>query len=422
MNSVVYGVNVLLLGAFAFLLWRRSNVVLQNFFWPALAIKLIAGISLGLIYTYYYTANDTFLFFNDAKILAASARTDGYTYLRFLWGGDEDSPLWNQLRTVEPRSLFFVKTLSFISLISNDNYWIASLWFSFLSFLGCWYLFVRLNDFFKNAVWPAALSLFFFPSFVFWGSGIIKESITAAALCFIIGVFLLCIHKRKPTLAEWFLVMASFYAMWNLKYYWAAILIPTLATSLIMKYVVEKIIKLKSKIAEVAIWLLLFSTLCLGVSFVHPNFYLERLLPVITENHNIFVRISAPQGVIHFYQLEPNWYSMLLNAPWALFSGLFRPFVFESNSLLQLIVSIENAILLVFFVFSISKVQRITDSSFRLVIYSAIVYVVLLCIFLALSTPNFGTLSRYRIGFLPVFCFLLFYENPLWTRWPFGRK
>jgi hypothetical protein len=37
----------------------------------------------------------------------------------------------------------------------------------------------------------------------------------------------------------------------------------------------------------------------------------------------------------------------------------------------------------------------------------------LLAIFLALSTPNFGTLSRYKIGFFPFLVFLTLYKNPL---------
>jgi hypothetical protein len=40
-----------------------------------------------------------------------------------------------------------------------------------------------------------------------------------------------------------------------------------------------------------------------------------------------------------------------------------------------------------------------------------LIYCFVLCILLAISTPNFGTLSRYRIGFLPFFVFVLTYRN-----------
>jgi len=422
MSSLVYIGNLILIGSFAFVIWARSSPLLRAFFWPALVIKLMAGIALGLIYTYYYSGNDTFSFFNDAKMVADVCRTNITAYIQFLWSGDQNAVLSANLYYVEPRSLFFVKGLSLISLLTNDNYWISSLWLSFLSFCGCWYLFVRLNDLFANIKWPGALSLFFFPSFIFWGSGVIKESSAAGAICFIIGVFLLVINKRKPSFMELLITFVSLYILWNLKYYWAAVLIPTMITSVILVYIIERSFTFKSKAIEAGVWLVIFSTLCIGASFVHPNFYLDRILFVIVENHDLFVAISAPESTIHFHQLQPEWYRILINAPWALFSGLFRPFVFESSNLLQIIAGIENALLFVFFIISRKKWRWISHSPSRLIIYSAIVYISLLCVLLALSTPNFGTLSRYRIGFLPVFCLLIFYENPILNKLTFLRK
>jgi hypothetical protein len=34
-------------------------------------------------------------------------------------------------------------------------------------------------------------------------------------------------------------------------------------------------------------------------------------------------------------------------------------------------------------------------------------YIFFLCIFIGLSTPNFGTLSRYRVGYEPYFVLLI---------------
>src|SRR6218665_4057945 len=103
MNSISSIINILALGFIAFLLWRRGTPSLQKFWWPALSIKLMAGVALGLIYTWYYQANDTFLFFNDAKVLAAMGRRDVIHYLGFLWSGNEASPLWDHILFVEPR-------------------------------------------------------------------------------------------------------------------------------------------------------------------------------------------------------------------------------------------------------------------------------------------------------------------------------
>jgi len=421
MIIIIALLNILVIGFFSFLIWKKEDVVIRKFFWPALVLKLLAGISLGLVYKYYYTANDTFLFFEDAKIVTALARENVIYYLQFLWRADESFPLWSALVNVQPRSLFFVKILSFFNLLTGDNYWLSSMWFSFLSFLGCWQLFHRLNGWVSNAKWPAAISLLFFPSFVFWGSGIIKESIAIGALCFILGLFLFLIQRQNPKIGEWVLAVIASHILWSLKYYWAAVLFPSLITSLIMAYGVLPFAKLSVR-KQFLIWTILFFTICLGVSFVHPNFYLERLLGVVVENYNLFALASKPEGMIHYYHLSVSWSSMFMNAPWAIFSGLFRPFIFESGNPLHVLSSIENLFLLLACISSLANLHLITSSPFRLIVFGAIVYVLLLCAFLALSTPNLGTLSRYRIGFLHIFLLLTLYRNPLMRKIPFFKN
>src|SRR5882672_7888472 len=44
---------------------RRWNVASSGLFWGAFLFRLAAGIILGVVYTYYYTAGDTWLFFED---------------------------------------------------------------------------------------------------------------------------------------------------------------------------------------------------------------------------------------------------------------------------------------------------------------------------------------------------------------------
>ena len=107
----------------------------------------------------------------------------------------------------------------------------------------------------------------------------------------------------------------------------------------------------------------------------------------------------------------------------AIFSGLYRPFFTEATTVLQFLSAAENFLLLIMTATALMRIKNIVKGKHRLLIFSLIIYIIVLCIFLALSTPNFGTLSRYRVGFLPFFVFLLIAENPLVTRlikskWP----
>src|SRR6478736_2670817 len=149
------------------------------------------------------------------------------------------------------------------------------------------------------------------------------------------------------------------------------------------------------------------------LSFMHPNFYLDQFLGVIISNYNDFAELSDPKNLIHYYQLEGTLTSLLINSPWALLSGLFRPMIGEGQGLLGFAASVENFLLLILFIGALLNLKKMFTSSHKVILWAAISYCMVLCVFLALSTPNFGTLSRYRVGFLPIFVFLMAYCNPI---------
>jgi hypothetical protein len=149
------------------------------------------------------------------------------------------------------------------------------------------------------------------------------------------------------------------------------------------------------------------------MSLLHPNFYYERFIEVVVSSYYEFQNSSSPEDLIHYNALEATSSSILQNSPWALFSGLFRPAITEARTALQWFIAIENLILLILTVGALSRLTKLIKSQHRLLLFSILMYASLLCIFLALSTPNFGTLSRYRVGFLPYLVFLMTIENPL---------
>jgi hypothetical protein len=151
-------------------------------------------------------------------------------------------------------------------------------------------------------------------------------------------------------------------------------------------------------------------------SNVHPNFYPERFLKVIVDNYQQFTFVSAPGDFIEYPLLEPEVKSILSHSPKALLSGLFRPFVWEVHTSFQLLVAVENLVLILLFITSLTKLKDSLRTEQRLLLFSTAVYIILLCIFLALSTPNYGTLSRYKTGFLSFFFLLIACNNPVVNR------
>ncbi len=415
MKIAIVIVNVAVLMLISYRLWHVDKSSLKNFFWPALILKSIAGISLGFVYAYYYTVGDTFVYFLDGIKLAELARSDIGTYLRFLWSGDESFYVWDQLSYRQPRAMFLSKITSVSCILSGENYWIISLHFSFISFLSAWTLTKKIVEF-NDDVRPAAILAFlFFPSVVFWSSGVIKESLALAALFFLCFIFLKVWLHEKPGIAQWAIAILSLWWLWNLKYYYLAIFLPVAITTLIARYLFSKL-ALEKLAAKVLLWMFVFLIPLLLVSILHPNFYLERFTQVVVDSYNQFLAISEPEDVIHYHSLDSSLSSIFLNAPWALFSGLFRPMLFEAQTIFQWFIALENLLLLVLVISASTRLKLLMISKHRLILFSIIVYTVVLCVFLALSTPNFGTLSRYRVGFIPFLVLVLCLENPLISR------
>jgi hypothetical protein len=393
MESLLISLHILIISSIAYLLWRKHR---DPIFWPALIFKLAAGILVGLLYRYYYATGDTWNYYNSAVKLVEQIQENPGSSLRLFWTGVSENE--------QPRSLYLEKWTAAFNLLNSNSYWITSLYFSLISFFGAWVLYRTLITHFSNRRMEAALSILFVPSIVFWGSGIIKESLAIGTLYGLTACFLTWYFKRSLSLFSILGGLFSFWILWNLKYYWVAVwfavFIPVMACEILSTKV--NWINRNPKWS----WTLLLLVALVGVSLIRPNFYYNNLLAVIVENHDAYVTISSTNDVIHYYNLQPNIWSMLINAPWALVSGVFRPFIWEVGTVLQAAASVENLTLLILFGVSLYKIKKkpISWNPLHLAIAA---YILILAIFLALSTPNFGSLSRFKIGFTPFLWFVL---------------
>src|SRR5690606_33751851 len=176
--------HIVILFSLAFLIFNNEQTSLRLFFWPALALRVAAGVAFGVLYNYYYGIGDTLAYFHDAEHLVDLAQQNPLAYLRFLWATDLSHDIFSELLFTQPRALFFSKLTSVFCLFTGTNYWITGLYFSFIAFVFSWYL-VRIivNQF--SIVAPAVFAFLFFPSILFWTSGIIKEALALPALFFI---------------------------------------------------------------------------------------------------------------------------------------------------------------------------------------------------------------------------------------------
>ncbi|MTI40088.1 hypothetical protein [Fulvivirga lutimaris] len=403
-------INIIVIALYLTWLYKKNEQLKKHFFIAA-GFKLLSGIGVGALYQYYYTFGDTYAFFNIAEELNKVAAEDFRAYLEYLVG--VNGQVFSSMYDYQPRALFMVKLLSVINLLTGGNYWISSLYFSLFAFSGAWYATTIFLKFFGQYKGAIIFSFFYFPSAVFWCSGIIKESVAVGCIYFIASYILVFVKEHKLSWLQVLILLLNFFVLWNIKYYYAAVILLLSFSLVATSSLTTRFDQLKrSGLVQAAAFFLFIVVSSLIVTQLHPNFYLHRILGVIVDNYQAFEKISAPGDFVEFSSLEPNVWSVLANAPKALVSGIFRPFIGESAELFKIVTGLENLVLLGLLIVAVIYAPKERASYLNLLFLSALLFVVIMAVFLTLSAPNYGTLIRYKTGFLPFFVFIVTIRNP----------
>uniref|UniRef100_UPI00404A8EAA hypothetical protein n=1 Tax=Fulvivirga sp. TaxID=1931237 RepID=UPI00404A8EAA len=403
-------INIIVIGLYLTWLYKKNEQLKKHFFIAA-GFKLLSGIGVGALYQYYYTFGDTYAFFNIAQDLNKVAAENFASYLEYLLGMHNEA--FSSIYDYQPRALFMVKIVSVINLLTGGSYWVSSLYFSLFAFSGAWYATTMFLKFFGQHKGAIIFSFFYFPSAVFWSSGIIKESVAIGCIYFIASYILLFVKEHKLSWLQVLILLLNFFVLWNIKYYYAGVILLLSFSLVATSFLTRRFVQLKrSGLVQAAVFFLFIVVSSLIVTQLHPNFYPHRILGVIVDNYQAFEKISAPGDFVEFSSLEPTVWSVLSNAPKALVSGLFRPFIGESAELFKIVSGLENLLLLGLLIVAVIHALKERASYLNLLFLSALLFVVIMAVFLTLSAPNYGTLIRYKTGFLPFFIFLVTVRNP----------
>jgi hypothetical protein len=413
---IPYLFHVPLLALLAYGLYRQyKQGPLRRYFFPALALKLAAGVVLGLLYTYHYTyGGDTFLFHREASAVADWARTHPILYRRFLWSDLlPDAVTAAQVSTLsQPRALVMVKLVSMLHLFTGNSYWLSGAWLSLFSFWGLWRLAHCLAVSFPTTRTAVAVGFLFFPSVVFWTAGILKETVAAGIIGFA-GAFLLRHWRTERVRFTWrgigrgLGLVVGLGVLWQLKFYYCAVLVLCGAAGWLAHWVARRF-SMETITSQVLLFEGLLAGLA-GVALLLPGLSPDGLLAGLVGNHDAHLRARIADAALVYEGLQPTLGSVAAHAPKALVIGLFQPFLWEAGGPLQAWVGIENGLLLVASVLAlVARLRERTRSGPPVVLLLATLhYIGLLAVLLPLAAPNYGEISRYKVAFLPFFAYLV---------------
>ena len=376
---------------------------LRAFFVPVILLKVCGGIAVGLVFHFYYGFGDSITYFEESQILLREMTLGNLGIFEMLFGA-EQFPFYGQ-----PRAQFMLKIVTVLSIFALKNYYVVSVYLSILSALASWKLADTLSQVYQSRL-AVLVAVLFLPSALFWGSGIMKESVALCMIYLLVNYILRILKLDESRISHYAWLIFGSVVLIKLKYYFAAILIPLIIV-LLITYHLDRIYGIRRRLL-VPFMLILLTVGVGGASLLHPNLQFNSMPSVVYNNHQAFLSMSKEQNIIKYKELEPTWSSLFSNAPLALISGLYRPFPSERGNIFKRIIGVGNLLLLLLTVVAFRQ-KWPRDKMTSLLLLAAIIYIAIEAIFLSLSTPNFGTLSRYKVGFMFLMVYLVLVQNPI---------
>ena len=390
---------------------------LYSWFYTTLVIKVLSGLAIGALYLYYYKFGDIFNTYTNVSRFAVLFYSDNHKFMDIyihnrIFGSDEG--MFQDLLLKAPRQWFFVKLIVPLGILI-DNYWMLNVYVSIFSFLGLWNLANRVVSIFSMSKTAVVISFLLFPSVVFWSSGMLKESVLLGSIGFSMSFYLKWVYeRRRPEIIESVIFLVALMIIWNIKYYVFSILFFLMITHFVHRMAVYYFPWLKEyRIHRIVFYYLVLANLGLSAGWIHPNLSIGNLYTALHRNYIDTLLLSNNQNVFHLNYFAQGEWGMLWDFPKALVCGLFGPFVNSGKGWIGWFAVVENYVLLLTFAYFLMDQTRKKWKGWTMEHLIVVNYIILMASFLSFASPNWGSLTRYKVSFMPLFVLLLLSELPI---------
>lgn len=352
-------------------------------------LKVLAGVAIGWIsYKFYPEGNDYWTLNQYGKEeyeLLISSPGEFFSslfhspYQHYDGFFTSVGSYWNDLK-----NNIIIKFLAILNLVSRGNYYINSLFFSFISFFGHVALFRIFFSIFPERRILIIIGAFLLPSALYFSSGIHKDSFIFSALAlYSWGLFHLAETFSWKRL--WLLFLCAFFILFIRSHVFIVMIPATVAFLLARKRVMKH--------AFVITYALCIITV-LALSFT------ESLNPVsiLSNKQSDFFVLPEASSQLNTDTLQPTAAGLLKNTPQAIAHGFTEPLPWKFPNDPLMLLGIEMFLYLLFFLWWI--LNHSATSQHPVLCYCLAVAVPLL-LFAGYIVPNAGSIVRYRAIYLP---------------------
>jgi hypothetical protein len=398
------------------------NSIDQNeafkYYRSGLLAKIYGGLAFALIYVFYYDGGDTTAYWIDAGRLSALITTEPSCFLRILSGDlsmkwfycfdlSNGTPL-HYLR--DPQSYSVTRFTSIFHFLSVDSFLGCTILIAWISFGGVWRLYLVFCEEYPKLSKELAIAFLFIPSVLFWGSGIMKDTYTLTAACWMTSSVYGLLLKRRELFKNTIYVIFSSYVMIVMKPYIFVALLP----GIFIWVVFNRIQTIENQIVRVmsAPVIMMIGVVGAAVVFSQASSSLgsygsvDSIMERAVATQEDLKREAYEGNTFDIGTIDPSVGGMLSKAPVAIFAGLFRPTVLDVRNPLMFISAIENTVLMIFLLYMLFRIGPLAFARYvfgKPMILFSFTFAIIFSFAVGLTTSNFGSLVRYKIPALPFF-------------------
>jgi hypothetical protein len=381
--------------------YRRAAPGLRRWLLPALALRLAAGLL-------PHGPDSRYMSFWGEALTAQFWKRPGAGWA--LWQGHElragaqllDAYQWSN-------TLFVIKLLGLFNFASLGSAALNACYLSLLSFAGCWVLVRALARLFSAApVGAGVVAFLLWPSVVWWGSGITKEALLLGSGAALTALVLNELYGSQPCtwwarLGSWLLLGLLAWLHVRLRYFFALPLLGCLLALAATTLATRRgwlpagwrwqLLALLGGLAMAGMLVVTVGGEPVSKGFVTSQLWQNYL-------HGLATSVGRPH--LEYPALLPTLGSMARYFLSAAFQALARPWLSESAAPLYVAAGFENQLLLGLLLRGIWRAACGRPGWLPAgLVLALLLYCVVLAGLIGLSTPNLGTLHRYRAIMLP---------------------
>lgn len=404
---------------------RIKDSILRKKFIPALSMKLFGGVALGLVYQFYYGGGDTFNFFRDSAIIWDTFTQDPIAAIRIIFSPIENySP---DLYQYTYRIYFFtagdaqtyhaIRVSAFFGFFTFHTYTVVAMCFAMLAFSGLWAVYKVFYRLFPKIHKPLEIAIFYIPSVIFWGSGILKDTITMAALGWLFYSLYFALIERRKIIRNLMLAFVMLTIIQAIKIYILMSFLPGVLFWLFLRYRNNVRNKALRGILLPVVIVVSIPLALLSVGYItadQERYKLENIAKTQQVTADWLETVSQREGgaIYSLGKWDGSLGASLRIAPSAIWLGLFQPHPWQAGfNPVRLLAALEASLFLLLtvkLIFSVGfvKIYRIVLEN--PVLSLCFIFSLILAFGVAITSSNYGNVVRYRIPFQPFFLAMLY--------------